>query len=96
MALTHYKITVGTGVTKVVTAGNADDGTRVYLANVSGTNDIHLGDETVTTTDGYLLPKQNGQTVANRQEFVLYSGDSIYATAAATAELQVLISGVIQ
>ena len=37
MALTHYKITVGTGVTKVVTAGNADDGTHVYLANVSGT-----------------------------------------------------------
>lgn len=96
MALTHFKITVGTTPVKIVTAGYADDQVRVYLANISGTNDIHLGDETVTTTDGYLLPKSNGQTVSNRQEFVLYTSDTLWAVAAANADLQVLVSGAIQ
>jgi hypothetical protein len=96
MALTHYKITVGTTPVRVVTAGNADDGTFVYLANESGTTDIYLGDNTVTTSDGYLLVKQNGSTVAYRQQFNLYSGDSLWAVATSNAELQVLISGVVQ
>jgi hypothetical protein len=95
MALTHYKIIVGTTPTRVLTAGNADDGTYVYLANESGTTDIYLGDETVTTSDGYLLVKQNGSTVAYRQDFHLYAGDSLWAVASANAELQVLISGAV-
>jgi hypothetical protein len=95
MAIVHYKVAVTTTPVRVVTAGIADDETRVYLANISGSYDIFLGDNTVSTTDGYLLPKQNGQTVANRQEFVLYAGDSLWAVATADADLQVLVSGTI-
>lgn len=96
MALTHYKIAVTTTPVRVLTAGNADDGTFVYLANESGTTDIYLGDDTVTTSDGYLLVKQNGSTVAYRQQFTLYAGDSLWAVASSNAQLQVLISGAVQ
>ena len=96
MAVTHYKVTVGTSPVKVVTAGYADDLTRVYVANISASYDIYLGDATVSTTDGYLLPKPSGSTIANRQEFVLYTGDSLWAVSTNNAELQVLISGGIE
>jgi hypothetical protein len=96
MALTHFKVTVGTTPIRIVTAGYADDNTRVYLANISGSYDIFLGDETVTTTDGYTLPKQSGQTIANRQEFTLYTGDSLWAISTNSADVEVLVSGAIQ
>lgn len=68
---------------------------KIYVANQSGTTDTYLGDANVTAANGYQLVKQNGSTVAYRQEFELFGGESIYAICSSgqTAPIAVIVSG---
>lgn len=97
MALDHYSVSIN-GVTPVLLAhapqrvGNRK--TKIYVAN-TGANDIYIGDNTVTSTDGYLLVKAVGQTVGYRQEFELFGGETLYVICApaTTSTAAVIVSG---
>ena len=78
MALDHYSVVVNSTTPTILARGAAGDAhTRVYISNGSG-EDLFVGDETVSTTDGYLIPKQQSTTISYRQEFDLSANDVLY------------------
>ena len=67
---------------------------KIYVAN-NGANDVYLGSSDVLSTDGYLLVKAVGQTIGYRQEFEIFSGESLYAICASglTSTVAVIVTG---
>lgn len=98
MAVLAYNITVNSNPVIIAQAPLGDGGKlKVYIANWSATDHVYIGgDKNVSTTNGYELPSFNGNTVSNRQEFELFSGDVLWGVCPATktADIRVLLTGI--
>ena len=93
-----YVVSVNSTAPVLVCHAPEDAGNRkakIYVANLSATSHVYLGDNGVTSATGYEIVNQSGQTIGYRQEFELFGGEELYAICASgqTASLSVIISG---
>ena len=95
MALKSYSVTIADTPTMIVTNPGKVAKMQVFVNNISGTNDCHVGAENVTTTNGYVLTKFTTTGIANKFTIELFSGDTLYGICASgqTATVGVLITG---
>ena len=74
MAITSGQITVGTS--RVQVDGTSANPSTLHVHNNDNTNDLFLGDDSVTTSNGLRLHKLDGI------ELTLNPGESLYAISA--------------
>tara|TARA_R110000868_G_scaffold121118_1_gene321408 strand:+ start:5811 stop:6077 length:267 start_codon:yes stop_codon:yes gene_type:complete len=74
MAITSGQITVGTSAVQI--DGCSNNPSRLHIHNNDNTNDLFLGDQTVTISNGLRLPKLDSI------ELVLNPAESLYAISA--------------
>lgn len=98
MSVQAYTLTVNSTPMIIAQAPLGDGGKlKVYVSNFSINDHFYVGGTSaVTTANGYEIPNYSGNTVANRQEFELFSGDILWGVCAATktVEVRVLITGI--
>lgn len=94
MSLDSYTRTITDVAQQVYVAPKGVGRVKVYLSNLSQTDDVYIGDENVTSGTGLLLHK-NASNAGNRIELELFSNDVLYAVCSAgkTAPLVVFVSG---
>jgi hypothetical protein len=95
MALKSYSQTLTDVPAEIVRNTGRQGKMTVFVNNIDGSNDCHVGAENVTITNGYVLTKFTTTGVANKFTIDLYSGDALYGVCAAgkTATVGVLLTG---
>lgn len=95
MAIQSAQVTVGATTVLLATAEYGEGKVKIYITNTSATDHIWVGGANVTTSNGYEVVSSNGSTIANRQEFEVFGGESLYAitTAGKTVTVGVLTVG---
>ena len=95
MALKSYSVQL-TDVPAVIASNSGKFGKMdVFVNNIDGTNDCHVGASNVSITNGYVLTKFTTTGIANKFEIQLYAGDTLYGVCRSgqTAVVGVLLTG---
>jgi len=95
MALKSYEVLLTDTPTLIASNSGKFGKLDVFINNVGGTNDCHVGASNVTITNGYVLTKFTTTGVANKFEIQLYAGDYLYGVcdSGKTTTVGVLLTG---
>lgn len=78
-----YQATVTDAPVRIVQMPFGVPMSTVYITNLSATEDIFIGDNTVAENEGFLITKQLASGVSYRMEFDVFAGQQLYAVARA-------------
>lgn len=93
MALQYYQVTATT-TPQIIAKGVAGQKTHFKIMNVGTTNGCYIGDATVSSTTGYLLPTATSTATGARLEITLNAEDVLYVAAVAgTTPVTVIATG---
>jgi hypothetical protein len=95
MAIQQINATVTDVAKPLVTNGGKIAKMRVYVANTGSTDDLFIGNSSVTSANGYSLGKFQSTGINNRFQIDLFSGDTLFGICASgkSTTVAILIPG---